>query len=183
VGESFIGGKSRNMHKDVRKRRIPKPGPTGKAVVFGVLERGKEIRTHVVADRKAGTVLPIVEQHVQRGATVFTDEYAGYDSLKYEYIHEVINHMESYVHGRVHVNGMENFWSLLKRGLSGTYVNVEPFHLFRYLDEQTFRYNNRKDEQGNKLTDAQRFTLALSQVAGKRLTFKEVTGKVGETAF
>jgi hypothetical protein len=90
--------------------------------------------------------------------------------------------MEKYVHGRVHTNGLENFWSLLKRGLGGTYVAVEPFHLSRYVDEQAFRYNNRMDDNGNKLTDAQRFKLALSGITGKRLTFKEVTGKVGETA-
>ena len=87
-----------------------------------------------------------------------------------------------YVDGRVHTNGLENFWSLLKRGISGTYVSVEPFHLFRYLDEQTFRYNNRATKD-NPLNDAARFHLALSQIAGKRLTFAEVTGKVGETAF
>jgi hypothetical protein len=92
-----------------------------------------------------------------------------------------VNHVEKYVNGRVHTNGMENFWSLLKRGLNGTYVAVEPFHLFRYIDEQVFRYNNRKDDDGNKLSDSDRFQLALSQIAGKRLTYAEVTGKVGES--
>ena len=91
--------------------------------------------------------------------------------------------MEGYVSENVHTNGIENFWSLLKRGLGGTYIAVEPFHLFRYVDEQAFRYNHRKDADGNKLNDGQRFELALSQIAGKRLTFAEVTGKVGETAF
>jgi transposase-like protein len=171
------------MHKDVRKRRIPGTGVSGKAVVFGVLERGKEVRTYAVVDRKAGTVVPIIQNEVAPGATIFSDEYVGYQGLQKEYAHEVVNHMESYVNGRVHVNGMENFWSLLKRGLNGTYVNVEPFHLFRYLDEQTFRYNNRKNDLGNKVSDAERFKMALSQIAGKRLTFKEVTGKVGETPF
>lgn len=94
-----------------------------------------------------------------------------------------MNHTKEYVRGRVHTNGLENFWSLLKRGLNGTYVAVEPFHLSRYLDEQMFRCNNRRDENGRKLTDAERFTLALSQIAGKRITFAEVTGKVGETPF
>src|SRR5581483_4970062 len=97
--------------------------------------------------------------------------------------HLVINHLETYVHGNVHTQGIENFWSLLKRGLGGTYVAVEPFHLFRYVDEQAFRFNNRKDADGNKLNDSERFQLALSQIAGKRLTFAEVTGKVGETNF
>jgi hypothetical protein len=81
-----------------------------------------------------------------------------------------------YVDGRVHTNGLENFWSLLKRGISGTYVSVEPFHLFRYLDEQMFRFNNRKD-----LDDKGRFDLTVSQLVGKRLTYAELTGKVGET--
>ena len=93
-----------------------------------------------------------------------------------------IDHAVKYVDGRVHTNGLENFWSLLKRGIAGTYVSVEPFHLFRYLDEQMFRFNNRKDESGNPLTDSDRFQLALSQIAGKRLTFAEVTGKAGSTA-
>src|SRR5437667_7127830 len=95
------------------------------------------------------------------------------------YAHQVVDHACQYVDGRVHPNGLENFWSLLKRGISGTYVNVEPFHLFRYLDEQVFRFNNRATED-NPLNDSDRFLLALSQVAGKRLTFAELTGKVGE---
>jgi hypothetical protein len=103
--------------------------------------------------------------------------------LANKYAHEVVNHVETYVNGRVHTNGLENFWSLLKRGLHGTYVAVEPFHLFRYVDEQVFRYNNRKDDAGKKVSDSGRFELALSQIAGKRLTFAEVTGKVGESAF
>ena len=98
----------------------------------------------------------------------------SYGGLEKDYAHQVINHAEEYVRGNVHTNGMENFWSLLKRGLSGTYVSVEPFHLFRYIDEQAFRFNNRKGK-----TNEERFTKALSQVAGKRLTYAEVTGKVG----
>src|SRR2546427_13034595 len=97
------------------------------------------------------------------------------------YAHKMIDHAERYVDGRVHTNGLENFWSLLKRGISGTYVSVEPFHLFRYLDEQSFRYNNRATKD-NPMNDADRFRLALSRIVGKRLTYTEVTGKVGETA-
>jgi len=104
----------------------------------------------------------------------------GYDLLKNYFPHEVINHMEAYVKGKVHTNGIENFWSLLKRGLNGTYIAVEPFHLFRYVDEQVFRYNNRKTKDRN-INDGDRFEIALSQVVGKRLTFAEVTGKVGAT--
>jgi hypothetical protein len=93
-----------------------------------------------------------------------------------------VNHLQQYVKGNVHTNGLENFWSLLKRPLKGSYVAVEPFHLFRYVDEQALRFNNRVDASGRKLKDGERFNLALSQIAGRRLTFAEVTGKVGETA-
>jgi len=119
-----------------------------------------------------------VKQHVQAGAALYSDALKSYAGLETEYAHKVIDHAVQYVDGRVHTNGLENFWSLLKRGISGTYVSVEPFHLFRYLDEQTFRYNNRKD-----MENSDRFKLALSQIVGKRLTYAEVTGKVGETAF
>jgi hypothetical protein len=108
-----------------------------------------------------------------------TDEFQGYSGLKDNYTHLVINHLERYVQGNVHTQGIENFWSLLKRGLAGTYVAVEPFHLFRYVDEQAFRFNNRRHEDGKKITDGERFSKALSLVAGKRLTFAEVTGKSG----
>ena len=110
-------------------------------------------------------------------AALYTDFLLSYDGLAGDYAHQVVDHAVEYVNGQIHTNGLENFWSLLKRGISGTYVSVEPFHLFRYLDEQSFRYNNRKD-----MKEADRFSAILSQVAGKRLTFAEVTGKVGETA-
>src|SRR5208283_5631585 len=107
----------------------------------------------------------------------------GYDNgLQRRFIHDFVNKTEAYVRGRVHVNGMENFWSLFKRSLRGTYVAVEPFHLDRYVDEQVFRYNNRATKD-NPLNDADRFMLAISQIAGKRLTYAEVTGKVGTTPF
>ncbi len=121
---------------------------------------------------------PKSRKHVSVGAALYTDALLSYNGLAGEYAHKVVDHAVEYVDGRVHTNGLENFWSLLKRGISGTYVSVEPFHLFRYLDEQTFRYNNRND-----LKDADRFALAMSQIVGKRLTYAEVTGKVGETAF
>jgi len=117
-----------------------------------------------------------VKKHVEAGAALYTDFLLSYDGLASNYAHKVVDHAVEYVNGRIHTNGLENFWSLLKRGLNGTYVSVEPFHLFRYLDEQTFRYNNR-----NNMSDADRFSAAISQVAGKRLTYAEVTGKVGET--
>jgi hypothetical protein len=124
----------------------------------------------------------MVRHHVEPGTTMHTDAHIGYDNLKRYFPHEVINHLEAYVRGQVHTNGIENFWSLLKRGLGGTYIAVEPFHLHRYVDEQVFRYNHRKDGAA-KLSDGDRFCALLSQVAGKRLTWAEVTGKVGETAF
>ncbi len=175
--ETFIGGKARNMHLSKRQRRITGTGGKDKTAVMGILERGGEVRTVVVGSRRKAVLQTEVKKHVEAGAALYTDALLSYDGLAGEYAHQVIDHATQYVDGRVHTNGLENFWSLLKRGVSGTYVSVEPFHLFRYLDEQTFRYNNRKDET------VDRFKLALSQIVGKRLTYAEVTGKVGETAF
>jgi transposase-like protein len=183
VDETFVGGKARNMHKARRLRMKVREHNWSKTVVMGMLERGGHVRTAVIPERRKVIVDKIVRENVLPGAEVHTDEFVGYSGLSDEFTHKVINHLEHYVDGKVHTQGIENFWSLLKRGLSGTYVAVEPFHLFRYVDEQAFRYNHRKDEAGNKMNDAQRFELALSQIAGKRLTFAEVTGKVGETAF
>jgi transposase-like protein len=180
--ETFIGGKARNMHKNVHARRISGMGRNvqDKIIVMGLLERGGRVHTEVIPDRQKHTLQPIVREHVEAGSALFTDEMGGYKGLGNDYLHQIIDHAVEYVNGRVHTNGIENFWSLLKRGLSGTYVSVEPFHLFRYLDEQVFRYNNRATQK-NPRTDADRFSAVLSQVAGKRLTYAEVTGKVGET--
>jgi transposase-like protein len=176
--ETFIGGKARNMHLSKRQRRITGTGGKDKTAVMGIMERGGEVRTVVVGSRRKQVLQAEVKKHVEAGAALYTDALLSYDGLAGDYAHQVIDHAAKYVDGRVHTNGLENFWSLLKRGISGTYVSVEPFHLFRYLDEQTFRYNNRKD-----MDNADRFQLALSQIVGKRLTYAEVTGKVGETAF
>jgi len=172
VDESFIGGKARNMHLSERKRRITGTGTKDKTAVMGILERGGKIRTTVVPNRKKHALQGEVYKHVTAGAALYSDALKSYDGLAGEYAHKVIDHAVKYVDGRVHTNGLENFWSLLKRGISGTYVNVEPFHLHRYLDEQTFRYNNRKD-----MNDSQRFELAMSGVFGKRLTYAQLTGK------
>ncbi len=118
-----------------------------------------------------------VRKHVEAGAALYTDALPSYSGLANEYAHAVVDHAVEYVNGRIHTNGLENFWSLLKRGINGTYVSIEPFHLFRYLDEQTFRYNNRKN-----LDDAGRFNRVIRQIVGKRLTFAELTGKGLETA-
>lgn len=133
----------------------------------------------VVKGRKKPVIQAAVRQHVAAGSALYTDALRSYEGLT-EYEHKVVDHAAAYVDGKVHTNGLENFWSLLKRGLHGTYVSVEPFHLFRYLDEQCFRFNNRATKD-NPLDDADRFYMAMAQVAGRRLTYKEVTGKVGET--
>jgi transposase-like protein len=177
VDETYIGGKARNMHKD-RKARVLQGkggGVVGKVGVQGAMERGGEVRLNVIRDSRYGTLVPNIHQNVENGAHLFTDEASAYFGLGPEYVHDVINHAEAYANGQIHTNGLENFWSLLKRNLSGTYVSVEPFHLFRYLDEQAFRYNNRKD-----MNDADRFSKALTQIVGKRLTYKELTGKSGQ---
>jgi transposase-like protein len=174
VDETFIGAKARNIHVD---KRAGKLGQANKAMVVGVLERGGEVRARVAKDRSAPAVCGIVREHVMAESAVFTDKLLSYKELSDEYAHEVIDHATGYVRGQVHTNGLENFWSLLKRGLHGTYVSVEPFHLFRYIDEQVFRYNNRKTKE-NPMTDSDRFSLAVSKIIGKRLTFASLTGKV-----
>jgi transposase-like protein len=172
VDETFIGGKARNMHLSERKRRITGTGTKDKTAIMGILERGGKIRTKVVPNRKKQELQSQVRRHVEAGAALYSDALLSYEGLATDYAHQVVDHAVQYVDGRVHTNGLENFWSLLKRGISGTYVSVEPFHLFRYLDEQTFRFNNRKD-----MNDSQRFKLAMSQIGGKRLTYSELTGK------
>jgi transposase-like protein len=171
VDETFIGGKARNMHKHTRARRITGTGGKDKAIVAGVLQRGGEMRAAVVSDTRRATLQAGVREHVETGSAVYSDAWVGYSGLDNEYAHKVVDHAEKYVDGQVHVNGVENFWSLLKRGLHGTYVSVQPFHLFRYLDERLFTYNERG------VTDLDRFLMVLSTVAGRRLTYKALTGK------
>src|SRR5882762_9421435 len=164
VDETFIGGKARNMHASKRAEKILGRGPEGKAIVFGMVERGGKVIAGSVDTRKKGELQQQIRENIEAGSAIFSDELKSYDGLDVDYQHAVINHAVEYVNGNVHTNTMENFWSLLKRGLHGTYISVEPFHLFRYIDEQAFRYNNRKD-----MTDFDRFKLAASQVVGKRL--------------
>jgi transposase-like protein len=178
--ETFIGQKARNMHKGVRARKIKGTGGKDKTMVLGILERGKDgkpsqMRTMVVENRRKKALQSEVRQHVQAGSAIYTDALKSYEGMD-EFKHEVVDHAVEYVRGKVHTNGCENFWSLLKRGLHGTYISVEPFHLFRYLDEQTFRYNNRKE-----MDNYDRFELALSKITGKRLTYDHLTGKDRET--
>jgi transposase-like protein len=176
VDETFIGGSARFMHKGKRERKIKGgTGVVGKIAVMGLLERHgpdghSRVTTKIVPNIKRRTLAPEVREHVEPGADVFSDALSSYNDLHQDYTHKVIDHAEAYVKGKVHTNGLENFWSLLKRAIKGTYVSVEPFHLFRYLDEQSFRYNSRK------LTDAVRFVSALRAIVGKRLTYKHLIG-------
>jgi len=168
--ETFIGGKARNMHANKKAEKIHGRGPEGKQIVFGLLERKTgRVRLHHVETRRKGELTNIVRETVRKGSEVMTDELLSYDGLNTDYAHKVIDHAEQYVDGNVHTNRMENFWSLLKRAIAGTYVSVEPFHLFRYLDEQSFRYNERTS------TDKERFQKVLGSVAGKRLTWDTLT--------
>jgi len=179
IDETFIGGKARNIHKAKRRRLsdgIGMQGGHGKTVVIGALERGGKVKTRVIGDRKYPAVYGAVRDFVERGSAIMTDEFSGYSGLATEYQHQFVNHLEKYVDGQIHTQGMENFWALLKRSLKGTYVAVEPFHLSRYVDEQVFRYNHRKDGD-RKLTNADRFATLMSQVGGHRLTYSDLTGK------
>jgi transposase-like protein len=155
VDETFIGGKARNMHAAKRAEKIQGRGAEGKEIVFGMVERGGKVVTGHVDSRKRKTLEPLIREHVEAGAAIFSDELKSYDGLSDDYKHAVINHAVEYVNGNIHTNTMENFWSLLKRGLKGTYISVEPFHLFRYLDEQAWRYNYRN------MDDAARFNIGV----------------------
>lgn len=174
VDETFIGGKARNMHHAKRERVIKGTGGKGKVAVMGLLERhtqkGKsKVRLSVQGKGLHKGQLPgEVRRDVEAGSNVYTDAFRSYIGLDDAYVHGVIDHATAYVDGQIHTNGLENFWSLLKRALKGTYVAVEPFHLFRYLDEQCFRFNQRC------LTDAERFSLAIIGILGKRLTYSEL---------
>jgi transposase-like protein len=185
MDETFIGGKVGNMHKSKRPKGPgvsgkPVAGTAAKAIVVGMLERKGRVRTEIVQERTQPVLHSIIETHLGGGSTLVTDEWGGYKGTNFQ--HEIINHAVAYVNGRVHTNGIENFWSLLKRGINGTYVSIEPFHLFRYLDEQAFRYNNRETDR-NPMKDADRFDVAVRQIVGRRLTYKELTGKEAEAQF
>ena len=172
--ETFVGGKVENMHLDKQVRRVLQGrggrGPNGKAIVMGLLARHGEARVKVIPTRRKKHIQAMVREHVEPKSALYSDALKSYDGLD-DYAHEVIDHTEVYVRDNVHTNGLENFWSLMKRAIKGTYVSVEPYHLQAYADEQAFRFNNRK------VGDADRFVTALSQIAGRRLTFAELTGK------
>jgi transposase-like protein len=182
MDETFVGGKLKNMHKN-KKPKGPgfsgiAVGASAKTIVVGMLERKGRVRAEVVMERSHLTLRALATKHIHPGVTLVTDEWGGYKGTDFE--HAIINHAVEYVNGQIHTQGIENFWALLKRSLGGTYIAVEPFHLDSYVDEQAFRYNNRATKD-NPLTDADRFALAVSQISGRRLTYAELTGKVGET--
>lgn len=181
--ETFIGGKARNMSRSKQGRILKgrQTGSTGKVAVMGLLERTRDdkasrVRTQIVPNVRRFPLQLEIRKHVKGdgATTLYTDALPSYRIPEKwgradAYIHKVIDHGKAYVDGVVHTNGMENYWSLLKRTIKGTYVSVEPFHLFRYLDEQAFRFNLRK------LTDFGRFAEAAKSVFGKRLTFAQLT--------
>lgn len=181
--ETFIGGKARFMHRG-RKQRVLKgreSGVIGKTAVMGLLQRNtatskSKVRMTIVPNVRRKSLLLEVKKNVRLGSNLYTDALKSYEvpaawGPSDLYRHQVIDHAESYVNGNVHTNGMENFWSLLKRTIKGTYVSVEPFHLFRYLDEQAFRFNERG---GN---DSDRFDATVGRIIGKRLTYKLLIGE------
>jgi len=185
--EAYIGGEPKNKHAD---KRTPKPPRTievegftirnpqrrtytDKIPVMGILDReARRVRAKVIPKVERKVLQEAILENISKGSTVYTDSLAAYSNLNaLEFVHKTVNHVTEYVRGEVHTNGLENFWSLLKRGLKGTYVAVEPFHLDRYVSEQVFRYNNRL------VSDAERFTAVMKQIVGRRLTYDELTGK------
>jgi transposase-like protein len=184
--EAFVGGKVKNMHHSKRPKSEyrthahgnTRDGERDKAIVMGLFERNsRTVRAKVIPNVRREVLQDEILKNVSPRSAVFTDTALGYKGLaEVEFIHATVNHMTEYVRGQVHTNCLENFWGLLKRSLRGTYVAVEPFHLDAYVDEQVFRFNNRKTKD-NPLTDTDRFVLLMSQVTGKRLTYAELTGK------
>lgn len=169
--ETFVGGKAKNMHKSKREKKIKGRGAVGKTIVQGVLERGGKVIAGVVKNAKRRTLQPNVRSAVESGAAVYTDSLRSYDGLEDEYLHDTVDHAFEYVRGDVHTNGMENFWSLLKRCIHGTYISVMPWQLFRYVDEQVFRFNEREK------TDGQRFDEVMSRVVGRRLQYADLVSE------
>jgi len=169
--ETYIGGKARSMNSTQRSKRGRGTGGVGKEIVMGLLERGGKIKLKHVANARRGILQSEIRENVEVGSQVFTDALPSYNGLNKDYAHEAIDHAREYVRGNVHTNGLENFWSLLKRGIRGTYISVEPFHLFRYLDEQAFRFNERENN------DAGRFLKGIVGIIGRRLQYAKLTGQ------
>ncbi len=175
VDETYVGGLAKNMHAKKREERITRAANTDKAIVMGLLERGdadhaSQVRAGMIIDANKKTLQSVVRNHVNAGSLLVTDGHSAYRGLDGEYVHQYVDHAAEFVRGIIHTNGIENFWSLFKRSIKGTYVAVEPFHLEAYVQEQAFRFNERKDN------DFGRFKKATRGVSGKRLTYKELTG-------
>ena len=175
--ETFVGAKVKNMHKSKRVKGLNYSAGNGKTIDMGMLERGGKVRAGVIADRKSPTMKPVLHDNVEAGSHLITDEHSTYPFIAGPYLHEVISHVDGYVRGHIHTNGIENFWSCLKRGLNGTYISVEPFHLDAYVAEQVFRFNLRHNN-----TDAARFKAVLKDVVGRKLTYAELTGRLTPAA-
>jgi transposase-like protein len=177
IDETYVGGKLSNMHKHRQERvRSQSRGRwAGKVAVMGLLDRHgndgtSQVRTRIVQGTKRKELYGVICENVADQSNIYTDALPSYASMNSRFVHEFIDHSEAYVRERVHTNGLENFWSLLKRAVKGTYVAVDPMHLFRYVDEQAFRFTKRKG------TDASRFAEALLSVTGRRITYKEWIG-------
>lgn len=179
--ETYIGGKARNKH---HPHKVPVFGtPDNKTIVMGTLDREKrKVRAQVIKAATRETMEGVIHKNVKFGSVMHTDNHVGYDKLKFRYAHEVVNHVNEYVRGNVHTNGIENFWSLLKRGLGGTYISVDPEHLERYVHEQVFRFNHRYENKV-PMRDAERFKAVLKDVTARRLTYAELTGKTATASF
>jgi transposase-like protein len=196
IDETYVGGNPRNKHirermkgaktiKNEQGQMVSNPNhvelrgrSTQKVPVMGMIDReARRVRATVIPTVERKVLQEMILENVSSGSTVYTDGLREYMSLgAMGFVHDTVDHVREYVRGEIHTNGIENFWSCLKRGLRGTYIAVEPFHLDRYVGEQVFRYNNRATKD-NPLTDSDRFALAVTQIIGKRLTYAELTGK------
>jgi hypothetical protein len=179
--ETFVGGLARNMSKARRAKTIKGTGGAGKEVVMGILRRGTDaepskVKAKHIRDTRAVTLQAEVRAAVEPDSRVYTDTYASYAGLGKDYLHETVDHAVEYVRDTVHTNGIENFWALFKRAIKGTYVSIEPVHLDAYVVEQTFRFNERKANDGS------RFHKVLASVTGKRVTYQELTEHVSPAA-
>lgn len=166
--ETFIGGAAANMHKWKREKKIRGRGAVGKRIVHGLLERGGLVRAQVVDSTEADDLQDVIRSNVAKGSAIYTDAHQSYRGLDSAYVHQFVDHTLEYVRDRVHTNGLENFWSLFKRMLKGTYVHCATFHLQRYVDEESTRFNDRKFD------DSERFQIVMNRVIGRRLTWRRL---------
>ncbi|MDP4221256.1 MAG: IS1595 family transposase, partial [Bacteroidota bacterium] len=170
IDQAYVGGKAKNKHRThspFRRRMSTRETMTA---IVGILQRRGEVRAKVIGDLRNSTIVPEIYRNVEDGARVYTDGRCSHYWLKSKYEHETVLHKKEYSRGKIHINTIENFWSHFKRTL-GTYIQIGPTHVERYLDEQAFRHNHRNE------SDAERFVTAVSQIFGRRLTYAKLTGK------